>query len=83
MFFGDAGFFAALGGACPAFGKVEAYVDEGGALAAGEAGADGDLAVFDFADASDVLAGYAYGVVAFFEDAGVVEDESGAGASSE
>lgn len=79
---GDAGFFAAGGIVGPEFGQVKADVGEGGLLAAGKAGADGDLAVVDFAEPPDVLARNADGVVAFLGETGVVNDESAARASA-
>lgn len=79
---GDAGFFAALGIAGPGFGQVEADVGEGGLLAAGKAGADGDLAVIDFAEPPDILARHADGVIAFLGETGVVDDESAARAAA-
>ena len=78
----DAGFFTARWIVAPGLGKVETDVGKGGLLAAGKTGADGDLAVVDFAKPPDVLAGDTDGVIAFFGEAGVVDDETAARASA-
>ena len=45
---GNVGFFAAARVVAPGLWEVESDVRQGGALAAGEAGANGDLAVINF-----------------------------------
>ena len=52
---GNAGLFAPRFVLTPSLGQVESDVDEGGCLPAGKAGADGDLAVFNFSQASQIL----------------------------
>ena len=80
---GDAGFVAALGVVAPDLWQIEADVDEGRLLAAGEAGADGDLAVFDFSEPSVVHPGHPDGAIAFFPKSAVVDDESATRCSAE
>ena len=79
---GYSSFFASRGLLAPGFGQVEADVAEGGHLAAGKAGADGDLAVFDFAEATDVLARNADGAVTFFLNAAVIDDKAATGTAA-
>ena len=54
----------------------EGDVPEGGALAAGETGANGDLAVFDLAEPPVVHPAHADRAIAFLGKRGVVDDES-------
>ena len=83
LILGDAGFVAALGIVAPNLGQVEPNVGEGGLLAAGKAGADGDLAVFNLAEPPVGLPRHADGAVALFPEAGVVDDEPAARGSAE
>ena len=73
---GDTCIFAALGVIAPALWQVEANIAEGRLLAAGKAGADCDLAVFNFTQATDVLAFDADGGIALFLDAAVIDNEA-------
>ena len=76
---GEADLCAALRVVVPNFGQIEAEVAEGGLLAAGEAGADGYLAVFDLAEPPVVLPGHADGNLALLGERGVVNDEPAVG----
>jgi hypothetical protein len=80
---GNTGFFTTLRICGPGLGEIEADINQGGLLAAGETGAYGDLAVFDLTKPPDVLAGYADGVITLFLETGVVDDEPTAWGTAE
>jgi hypothetical protein len=79
---GDAGFFTALGVAAPDLGQIEADVDGSRLLAAGEAGADSDQAVFNLAKPPVVHSGHPDGAIALFPKSAVVYDEPAARGSA-